>query len=273
MLIMRNTLIIMDQKISRPVTYIGLINRFWRLDETYQFSASETRVYFYLLKVANTLGWPASFEHSDARAAAACGVSLPVFKVARKALTEAGLIQYIAGGAGHAKKTAYHFTGCEDCTEDPRINCRVTCHRPVEEPVKKEIETSPVTTDLGERKQLPNSAPYININTRQDKRSDQIRKEEGATKSFDLHLNPEIMPIPNDGVPRNTDGLIRNLRQLQASDKEIQSLLQLSDFGKIGHPVWSLIFEAKNSNGAIKQPVRFIFSRLLPAKKIESVIS
>lgn len=57
--------------ILRPVTYIGLINRFWRLDETYQFSTSETRVYFYLLKVANTLAWPAIFKHSDVRAAAA----------------------------------------------------------------------------------------------------------------------------------------------------------------------------------------------------------
>ena len=137
----------MEQKILRPVTYIGLINRFWRLDETFQFSTSETRVYFYLLKVANTLAWPATFKHSDVRAAAACGVSLPVFKAARKALAEAGLIQYIAGGAGHAKKTEYHFTGCEDCTEDPRLNCRVTCNKPLEQPVKKPIENAPVIAD------------------------------------------------------------------------------------------------------------------------------
>ena len=260
----------MEQKILRPVTYIGLINRFWRLDETYQFSTSETRVYFYLLKVANTLAWPATFKHSDVRAAAACGVSLPVFKAARKALAEAGLIQYIAGGAGHAKKTEYHFTGCEDCTEDPRLNCRVACSKPLEEPVKKSVENVPVTADLGERKQLPNSAPYNSINTRLDK--DHIRSEEGDG-NFDLHLDPEKLPIPNDGEPRNTSGLIRNLRQLQASDKEISALLHISDFGKIGHPIWALIFEAKNSNGAIKQPVRFIYSRLLPVKKTESVVS
>ena len=261
----------MEQKILRPVTYIGLINRFWRLDETYQFSTSETRVYFYLLKVANTLAWPATFKHSDVRAAAACGVSLPVFKAARKALAEAGLIQYISGGAGHAKKTEYHFTGCEDCTEDPRLNCRVTCNKSLEQPVKKPIENAPVIADLGERKQLPNSAPYNSINTRLDK--DQIRSEsEEGDGNFDLLLDPEKLPIPNDGEPRNTSGLIRNLRQMHATDKDIRNLLKLSEFGKIGHPIWEAIFEAKNSNGAIKQPVRFIFSKLLPAKK-ENVVS
>lgn len=201
-----------------------------------------------------------------------CGVSLPVSKAARKALAEAGLIQYIAGGAGHAKKTEYHFTGCEDCTEDPRLNCRVTCNKPMEEPVKKSVENVQVTADLGERKQLPNSAPYNSINTRLDK--DQIRSEsEEGDGNFDLLLDPEKLPIPNDGEPHgNTSGLIRNLRQMHATDKDIANLLKLSEFGKIGHPIWEAIFEAKNSNGAIKQPVRFIFSKLLPAKRKRSIM-
>lgn len=257
----------MDQKNLRPTSYIGLINRFWRLDETYQFSPTETRVFFYLLKVANTLGWPESFPHADSRAAATCGVSLPVYKAARKALADAGLILHTPGGSGHGKKTMYHFAGCDNCQESDRAKCQVQCHSKAE----KSHENESKNTDLGERKQLPNSAPYNSINTRLDK--DQIRSEsEEGDGNFDSLLDPEKLPIPNDGEPRNTSGLIRNLRNMHATDKDIRNLLKLSEFGKIGHPIWEAIFEAKNSNGAIKQPVRFIFSKLLPAKK-ENVVS
>ena len=39
------------------MTYIELINNFWFLDEDWQFTCCETRLYFYLLKTANRLGW------------------------------------------------------------------------------------------------------------------------------------------------------------------------------------------------------------------------
>lgn len=167
--LMQNTSLVMEQKNLRPTSYIGLINRFWRLDETYQFSPTETRVFFYLLKVANTLGWPDSFPHADSRAAATCGVSLPVYKAARKALADAGLILHTPGGSGHGKKTMYHFAGCDDCLETDRTNCQTQCRKMPEKSQKNDSKT----IEVGERKQLPKSEPYINIKTRLNE--DQIR--------------------------------------------------------------------------------------------------
>ncbi|MDO4587963.1 MAG: hypothetical protein Q4C95_11820 [Planctomycetia bacterium] len=39
------------------MSYIDLINRFWRKAEFLGFSATEIAVYFYLLNAANVLGW------------------------------------------------------------------------------------------------------------------------------------------------------------------------------------------------------------------------
>lgn len=49
------------------MTYIELINNFWELDEDWQFTCCETRLYFYLLKTANRLGWVDSWTRSDAK--------------------------------------------------------------------------------------------------------------------------------------------------------------------------------------------------------------
>ncbi len=49
------------------MTYIELINRFWELDESWQFSCCETRLYFYLLKIANRLGWEDNWTRSDTK--------------------------------------------------------------------------------------------------------------------------------------------------------------------------------------------------------------
>ena len=46
------------------MTYIELINNFWFLDEDWQFTCCETRLYFYLLKTANRLGWVDSWTRS-----------------------------------------------------------------------------------------------------------------------------------------------------------------------------------------------------------------
>ena len=59
------------------MTYIELINNFWELDEDWQFTCCETRLYFYLLKTA------------------------------RNRLVQAGLIEFKSGGNGQRDKTRY----------------------------------------------------------------------------------------------------------------------------------------------------------------------
>ena len=58
------------------MTYIELINRFWELDESWQFSCCETRLYFYLLKIANRLGWEDNWTRSDTKVSSDVGVSV-----------------------------------------------------------------------------------------------------------------------------------------------------------------------------------------------------
>ena len=87
------------------MTYIELINNFWFLDEDWQFTCCETRLYFYLLKTANRLGWVDSWTRSDTKVASDVGVSVNSMKTARNRLVQAGLIAFKAGGNGQRDKT------------------------------------------------------------------------------------------------------------------------------------------------------------------------
>ncbi|MCD7936281.1 MAG: helix-turn-helix domain-containing protein [Tannerellaceae bacterium] len=89
------------------MNYIELVNRFWELDESWQFTCCETRLYFYLLRTANRLGWIENWFHSEEKLAANVGVSPKSIKKARDRLVEAGLITFEKGGMGHAHKTRY----------------------------------------------------------------------------------------------------------------------------------------------------------------------
>lgn len=91
------------------MNYIELINHFWELDEKWQFSCSETRLYFYLLKTCNRLCWNNDWAHSDDRTAINVGISKNVLKTARKRLCEAELIAVVPGGNGHGVKTRYRI--------------------------------------------------------------------------------------------------------------------------------------------------------------------
>lgn len=91
------------------MNYIELINLFWYLDETWQFSCCETRLYFYLVKTANRLGWENSWTHSDEKTAANVGVSRNAMKTARNRLTQAKLISFKEGGKGFGNKTRYQI--------------------------------------------------------------------------------------------------------------------------------------------------------------------
>lgn len=89
------------------MTYIELINNFWFLDDDWQFTCCETRLYFYLLKTANRLGWVDSWARSDARVSSDVGVSVNSMKTARNRLVQAGLIAFKPGGNGQRDKTRY----------------------------------------------------------------------------------------------------------------------------------------------------------------------
>lgn len=74
--------------------YIERINMFWVLHEGNQFSTTEIALYFYLLKVANLLGWPDSFKRNNAKIMIDLSVSFKALSNARNRLKQADLIDY-----------------------------------------------------------------------------------------------------------------------------------------------------------------------------------
>jgi|SRR5690554_311510 len=85
-----------------------LLANFWRVDERENFSGNETRLYFYLIHLANRLYWPEWIEYPNKRIAANANISLQVLKSARERLKGAGLLDYVSGG-GHRVKTKYQI--------------------------------------------------------------------------------------------------------------------------------------------------------------------
>ncbi len=91
------------------MNYIELINNFWLQDESWQFSSNETRLYFYLLKTANRLGWHPQWKRSDERVSIETAISVNTMKQARKKLVKAGLIAYTPGRSGKNQQTVYRI--------------------------------------------------------------------------------------------------------------------------------------------------------------------
>ena len=85
-----------------------LLANFWRLDEQKNFSGNETRLYFFLIHLANRSFWPEWIEFADKRMVANANISLQVLKSARERLQEAELLDFVPGG-GFRVKTKYRI--------------------------------------------------------------------------------------------------------------------------------------------------------------------
>ncbi|GHV23783.1 hypothetical protein FACS1894174_09900 [Bacteroidia bacterium] len=85
-----------------------LLTNFWRVDEQKNFSGNETRLYFFLIHLANRSFWPEWIEYSNKRLAANTNISLEVLKSSRERLKATGLLDYVSGGE-HRVKTKYQI--------------------------------------------------------------------------------------------------------------------------------------------------------------------
>lgn len=90
--------------------YIDLINNFWRIDEQKGFNGNTTRLYFFLLHLANRSYWGSEWlEYGDKKMSVNLGISADVLRTAREKLKQASLINYISGGDGQGVKTRYQI--------------------------------------------------------------------------------------------------------------------------------------------------------------------
>ena len=85
-----------------------LLANFWRLDEQQNFSGNETRLYFFLIHLANRSFWQEWIEFADKRMVANANISLQVLKSARDRLQDAELLDFVPGG-GFRVKTKYRI--------------------------------------------------------------------------------------------------------------------------------------------------------------------
>lgn len=84
------------------MNYIELINNFWITNIEHSFSGNESKLYFYLLHVSNSLGWKNPFKQSLRQLALGTGISINSVKVARNKLQQSGLISFKNGKQGKA---------------------------------------------------------------------------------------------------------------------------------------------------------------------------
>ncbi len=88
--------------------YIDLINNFWRIDEQKGFNGNETRLYFFLLHLANRSLWNIEWlEYGDEKTKVMLSISSVILRTAREKLKEALLIDFITGGKGYRVRSRY----------------------------------------------------------------------------------------------------------------------------------------------------------------------
>lgn len=85
-----------------------LLANFWQVDEQKNFSGNETRLYLFLIHLANRSFWAEWIEFADKRMVANANISLQVLKSSRERLKDAELLNYIPGG-GYRVKTKYQI--------------------------------------------------------------------------------------------------------------------------------------------------------------------
>ena len=110
------------------MTYIDLINQFWRYDAVQSFSSTDTRLYFLLLKHANnacmfTANSSDHFTQTNRRLAADCDISERVLIEAKRSLKNRGLIDYTSSNK-KGDVTKYYILGLQKVT--PSVTPLVT---------------------------------------------------------------------------------------------------------------------------------------------------
>lgn len=87
------------------MTYIEIINRFWKIHQFDHFSSAEIAVYFYLLNMANRNMWEDEIAVATAELCASIGMRRSTIIRARQSLREKGLIECREGVATPARRS------------------------------------------------------------------------------------------------------------------------------------------------------------------------
>ena len=86
-------------------------------------------------------------------------------------------------------------------------------------------------------------------------------KQKAIRKLWTLQEIEQLTP-PDDGVKRNFEGLVHELRMLRIEPNEQYAIVCKSNYGIIGHRVWKVMSDMRTIGSKIKMPGRFILSKL-----------
>jgi len=222
------------------MSYINLINDFWDQNEIQMFKPGEQRLYLYLLKVFNRSGWKRQINRTNTFIQGELGMSYSALKRARDGLKERGQIDFRSQ------------QGKKDVTYSL-------------EPLPE--ENTAATGTAAETENQTGIAPQPANRIRRSgnrtiTRTSQTGSSPPPSSSPSGIYDPEGDHPPDDGVSRNWDGLKRKLKELNCPSGEFARIVQLSDYGRIGHPVWQAFKKITESRGGITQPIQFILSKI-----------
>lgn len=217
------------------MSYINLINDFWDQNEIQIFKPGEQRLYFYLLKVFNKSGWKRQVNRTNAFIQGELGMSYSSLKRTRDGLKERGLIDFRSQ------------QGKKDVTYSLQ-------------PLPEEnVPSNETTTGAGDRSGITTQPPsrIRNQGYRAGVRTSRTGSSPPPSSSPSGIYDPDGDHPPDDGVSRNWNDLKRNLNELGVPLSDYQKIVQLSDYGRVGHPVWKAFHEIsrkKGTRGAIERP-------------------
>ena len=95
------------------MTYIELINRFWKLNKEWNFSSTETKLYFLLLDTANSMEWKNPVQMSHTTLTKYFEESEATVRRARHKLRDADLITFEAARS-KADRSKYFIIGINE---------------------------------------------------------------------------------------------------------------------------------------------------------------
>ncbi|MDR1883715.1 MAG: hypothetical protein LBR26_13165 [Prevotella sp.] len=222
------------------MSYINLINNFWEQNELQIFKAGEQRLYFYLLKVFNKSGWRTRINRTNSWIQGELGMSYNSLKRAREGLKTRGMIHFRAKNG--VANVIYSLQPLPDENTGPGKGADIPDTTGSEAGTGYNPGQTPTPAITAYRPDTAATPPSSSLPPVQEQ-----------------HIGSEP---PADGVKRNWEGLKRKLTELKCSPDDYNRIVKLSNYGKIGHPVWKALAEITESKGKINQPVKFILSRI-----------
>ncbi|MCM1458330.1 MAG: hypothetical protein NC130_10730 [Lachnoclostridium sp.] len=93
------------------MTYIDLINNFWRMHGSQEFGPNEIALYFYLLNECNRQGWPSPLVRPNSKICLGLGMSENTLMRCRNNLKMRGVLDFESGKKSR-KAPAYYLKNC-----------------------------------------------------------------------------------------------------------------------------------------------------------------